>query len=92
MNRYELCPTDDMNVKSFYRKAYVEIKSDGSELLLSYDTPIIKKDKDGTLHKLWNEKEFDNEMNTKGWSQTTGRHIKAFCGLSKKEYCEMECE
>lgn len=49
--------------------------------LFSYDTEIMRKNPDGTLVKLWD-----------GWSATTGRHIKAFCGLSKKEYDELPIE
>lgn len=51
MNRYELCPTDDMNVKSFYRKAYVEIKSDGSNpYIYTGDYPLEFMNK---LDKKW---------------------------------------
>ena len=46
--------------------------------LYSYNTPIIKKLVDGSLVKLW-----------EGWTATTGRHIKAFCGLSKTEYMNL---
>ena len=60
-------------------KATVMIWDDGSETLYSYGTPIIKRLTDGTLKKLWD-----------GWSATTGRHIKAFCGLNKKQYLELE--
>nr|DAU56352.1 MAG TPA: hypothetical protein [Caudoviricetes sp.] len=70
---YELVPTDGR--KSFYGKAHVEINTAGTETLFSYGTAIISRTKDGKLKKLWG-----------GWSQTTGRHIKAFCGLSKKEF------
>ena len=70
---YELIPTDSR--KSFYGKCRVEVQQDGSEILMSYNTPIIQRLKDGTLKKLWS-----------GWSMTTGRHIAAFCGLNKKEF------
>lgn len=61
--------------KSFYGKAKVEIKDDGTETLYSYDTPIIRRNPDGTLKRLW----FD-------WSATTGKHIMSFCGLNKKQF------
>lgn len=70
---YELTPNNGR--KSFYGKAIVEIAADGSETLYSYNTPIIKRSSSGDLVKLWN-----------GWTATTGRHIKAFCGLSKAEF------
>ena len=73
MKMYELIP--DNGRKSFYGKAKVVIDDNGNETLYSYDTPIIKRDINGKLTKLWN-----------GWSNTTGTHIKAFCGLDKKSY------
>lgn len=76
MRKYELIPTDGR--KSFYGKAVVIVEDNGTETLYSYNTPIIKRLVDGSLVKLWS-----------GWSVTTGRHIKAFCGLSKAEYMSL---
>lgn len=73
MKIYDLKPNDGR--KSFYGKAVVQVENNGNEILFSYNTPIISRRPDGTLVKHWN-----------GWSATTGRHIRAFCGLSKKEY------
>ena len=73
MRKYELIPNDGR--KSFYGKAVVEVADDGSETLYSYGTPIVKKTAAKELVKLWD-----------GWSATTGRHIKAFCGLNKAAY------
>lgn len=73
MKRYELTPNNGR--KSFYGKAVVEIADDGSETLYSYNTPIIKRSPSGDLVKLWD-----------GWTATTGRHIKAYCGLSKADF------
>ena len=70
---YELMPIDSR--KSFYGKATVHIQEDSSEILVSYNIPIVQRFSDGTLKRLWS-----------GWSMTTGRHIKAFCGLCKKEF------
>lgn len=70
MRRYELIPTDGR--KSFYGKAVVVEDNNGNETLYSYGTPIIKRDTSGNLERLYG-----------GWSATTGRHIKAFCGLNK---------
>ena len=50
-------------------------RDDGAKTLLSYNTPIIRRNPDGTLKRLWF-----------GWSATTGRHIASFCGLSKKQF------
>lgn len=71
MRIYELTPTDGR--KSFYGKAKIIVDDNGAKTLYSYNTAIIKREKDGHLIRLWN-----------GYSMTTGRHIVAFCGLSKK--------
>lgn len=76
MRRYELSPIDGR--KSFYGKAIVTIDDDGTEILYSYVTPVIKCDPHGNLERLYDE-----------WSSTTGRHIKAFCGLNKKEFFDL---
>lgn len=76
MKRYELAPVDGR--KSFYGKAYVEINHDGSETLYSYQTPIIRRETDGTFTRLWG-----------GWSATTGRHINAFCGMRKADFVKL---
>ena len=70
MKRYELTPNGTQ--KSFYGKAVVEIDNVGNETLYSYNTPIIKRLVNGSLVRLWG-----------GWSNTTGKHIKACCGLKK---------
>lgn len=76
MRKYELIPADGR--KSFYGKAVVIVEDNGTETLYSYGTPIIKRLVSGELVKLWS-----------GWTATTGRHIKAFCGLSKAEYMSL---
>lgn len=80
MKFYELSPIDGRN--SFYGKALVEIAKNGTETLYSYGTPIIKRIKNsGRLVRLYD-----------GWKMTTGRHIKAFCGLDKKAFMAMKVE
>lgn len=79
MKKYELVPID--GCKSFYGKAIVIVNDNGTETLYSYDTAIIKRLVSGELIKLWD-----------GWSKTTGRHVKAFCGLNKKEYSALPME
>ena len=67
----ELHPVDGR--KSFYGKAWVKEYDDGTQVLRSYETDVMKRNPDGTLVRLWWD-----------WSATTGRHIFAFCGLNKK--------
>lgn len=70
-----------LHQKSFYGKAKVVVQDDGSETLYSYDTPIVRRNANGTYTRLWDS-----------YSQTTGRHIKAFCGMTKKEFEELPLE
>ena len=77
MRIYELTPITAQ--KSFYGKAIVVVDDDGSQTLFSYDTPIIKRLGSRRLVKLWN-----------GWSYTTGKHIRAFCGLNKAEFMKLQ--
>ena len=72
-NKYYPIPSDGR--KSFYEKAKVKLYTDGTSILYSYDTKIIYKDENGQYWRLWD-----------GWSATTGRHIKSFCGMNKKQY------
>ena len=84
MNIYALEPKHD-RVKSFYNKAHVIINDDGSKILQSYETDVIRKNADGTFSRLWDD-----------WSATTGRHINEFflqeCGrtCNKAEWQKME--
>lgn len=73
MKCYNLIPNDSH--KSFYGKAKVYVQDDGTEFLQSYQTIVLMKTYDGQLVRMWDS-----------WSATTGRHIKAFCGLNKAEY------
>lgn len=75
--RYELIPTD--NRKSFYGKCYVERYENGDETLFSYNTRIMTRTSTGEYHRHYAGK----------WTTTTGRHIKAFCGMSKYEFLEL---
>lgn len=73
---YELRPTSSQ--KSFYGKALVLTFSDGSKVLQSYSTLVVKITPGGQIIRLWG-----------GWSATTGKHIAAFCGLNKREFCAL---
>lgn len=77
--RYELQPTNGR--KSFYGKAYVEIDDKGNETLFSYGTPVLRRNKDGSFHRLYD-----------GFSSTTGTHIKSFCGMEKQAYLKLKVE
>lgn len=68
---FELHPVDCR--KSFYGKALVKVYDDGTEVLQSYKTDVMKRKPDGTLVRLWWD-----------WSATTGRHIYAFVGCAKQ--------
>ena len=72
---FDLKPLPEQNQKSFYGKAQVRINDDGTQDLYSYDTLVARKSPDGRITRIWNE-----------WSVTTGKHIKAFCGLNKREW------
>ena len=89
IKKREITPIDGR--ASFYGKAIVVTYEDGTKVLESYGTPVVKRKPDGTLARVcksW----VDQDGNEKVWSSTTGRHIKAFCGISKKEYMRMEVE
>lgn len=76
---YELIP--DNGQKSFYGKAVVKTYTDGSAVLFSYKTPIVKRLLHGELVRLWD-----------GWTATTGKHISAFCGLKKAAFMALPLE
>lgn len=58
---------------------FVEIDEEGNETLYSYYTPILTKYKNGVIKRIWT-----------GWSQTTQKHIKYFCGLNKAGFDQLE--
>ena len=76
MRKYKLSPDD--NRKSFYGKAIVRVDDNGTETLCSYGTPIISKDINGNLKRIWD-----------GWTVTTGRRIKAFRGLNQAQFINL---
>lgn len=75
INVYNLIPTNGR--KSFYGKALVLVYNDGSKVLKSYDTEIIKVCQDGTLIPF---------AKVSSISKTTSTHLKSFCGLNKADY------
>ena len=52
-----------------YMNAYVKRYDDGSEILQSYSTDVVKKTPDGKYIRLW-----------AGWSPSTMKQVKAYCG------------
>ena len=76
MTTYELKPSQNQNQISFYGKAKVIIEN-GCKTLYSYDTKIM------TIKGNRMFRHYD------GWTQTTGKHIFAFCGLRKKEFLNL---
>jgi hypothetical protein len=83
MEIYELQPRNGR--ASFYGKAKVKVNKDGSEVLLSYDTPIIKRNVNGELMRLYRcDSDFIN-----GVSCTTCSHLISFCGLHKKDFLKL---
>lgn len=78
---YELEPLPEQNQKSFYNKAMIKENEDGSESLYSYNMLIMIRDIDGNYIRQWD-----------GWSQTTGKHIRAFSGLNKKQFLNLTME
>lgn len=62
----------------------VVLNTKAGTTLFSYGTPVLRIDRNGMMWRLWD-----------GWSQTTGRHIKQFCGkfateyIGKKEYVNL---
>lgn len=76
LNITDLVPNDSR--KSFYGKAKVKTYTDETRVLQSYNTDVAKIDANGNVIRLWD-----------GWTATIGRHIKAFCGLNKKEFLNL---
>lgn len=77
---YSLEPLNSSRL-SFYGKAKVILHDNGDKTLLSYETPIITKKANGKLIRHY-----------EGFTCTTGRHIKEFCGLTKKEFLNVRYE
>lgn len=76
MRKYELLNERGEHIRC--GNPFVEVNDDGTETLFSYLTPICERDKNGNIRKIWG-----------GWSQTTGKHIKAFCGLNKAQFMKL---
>lgn len=76
----ELSPQPKQHQKSFYGKAYIIVDDKKmTTTLFSYDAKIMTKYQDGHY-----ERHYDD------WTQTTGKHIKAFSGLNKAEFLKLD--
>lgn len=92
MTTYELIPCGNLRQATFYQKARVERMDDGTEVLYSYNTPVLKRTPSGDFKRVrstWSD--------SIGWSATTGRHVYSFCYqygviVGKKEWDKMEYE
>ena len=78
MTKYELKPTAEQGQASFYGKAIV-IENGQDAVLYSYGIKIMTRKANGEYVRHWND-----------WSMTTGKHIKAFSGMNKKEYMQLK--
>ena len=78
MEIYELTPKNGQ--KSFYGKAFV-IYNEGVKYLGSYNTIVASIQPDGTVKRHWD-----------GWSATTGKHLRSFYGIRKKDWDKMPVE
>ena len=76
---YELTPVTSQ--KSFYGKAKVYELPNGYKLLQSYATFVAGIDDKGNILRFWGN-----------WSATTGKHIKSFCGMNKKEFTDLSLD
>lgn len=52
-----------------YMNAYIKYYDDGSQILVSYSTAVVKRTPNGKYIRLWN-----------GWSPSTMKQVKAYCG------------
>lgn len=78
-NQFELTPCTSQ--KSFYGKAKVYTLSNGWKVLQSYWAFVAGIDPQGNVYRFWG-----------GWSATTGKHIRSFCGLNKKEFTDLSLD
>ena len=78
VKKYALEP-ERVNQKSFYRKAYILIDDAGNEYLKSYDTIVMSRSANGELKRHWD-----------GYSKATGKHVREFSGIGKKDWDAME--
>lgn len=52
-----------------YMSAYIKYYDDGSQILQSYNTDVVKRTPDGQYIRLWDS-----------WSSSTNKQVRAYCG------------
>lgn len=52
-----------------YMQAYIKYYDDGSQILQSYNTDVVKRTSDGQYIRLWD-----------GWSSSTNKQVSIYCG------------
>lgn len=52
-----------------YMQAYIKYYDDGSQILQSYNTDVVKRTPDGQYIRLWDD-----------WSSSTNKQVSAYCG------------
>ncbi len=52
-----------------YMQAYIKYYDDGSQILQSYNTDVVKRTPDGQYIRLWD-----------GWSSSTSKQVSIYCG------------
>ena len=52
-----------------YMSAYIKYYDDGSQILQSYNTDVVKRTPDGQYIRLWD-----------GWSSSTSKQVSIYCG------------
>lgn len=57
-----------------YMNAEIKYYDDNSEVFVSYFTPVVRKNPDGTYVRLWNS-----------WSSSTSKQVKTWCGHSFRD-------
>lgn len=56
-----------------YMSAYIKYYDDGSQILQSYNTDVVKRTPDGQYIRLWD-----------GWSSSTSKQVSTYCGYRFK--------
>ena len=70
MTMYAL--TDKQQLR--YMQAWIKTYADGTQILQSYNTDVVKRTPDGRYIRLWNS-----------WSVTTSKQVRAWCGRSFRD-------
>lgn len=72
MNKVYKFQTDKRRLN--YMQAWIKTYNDGTEILQSYNTDVVRKNPDGTYTRLWHS-----------WSPSTSKQVRAYCGRSFRD-------